>query len=629
MSDIYLKTLEDVLKKDDRLVSEDGRLLKVKVAELARALDLLLIKSLLSEKDLKNLFFKEIDSVLIFDKDKFVTFVENEAFLPDSYTAYKNKIGLATSKEDYLGDQNKVVLNWPYKDCVLEGGQDKEDQKRDEIFWNEILGADQRDVLLAPKVLTGFKRYDKDGEKEVTQISEDDNLLIQGNNLLALYTLKKRYSRKIKVIYIDPPFNPDSPSNTFIYNNRFNHSTWLTFMKNRLEIAKELLTEDGILIVAIDDNEFDYLGVLLKEIFNNSDTHCITIVHNPRGVQGDNFSYTHEYAFFVIPKNKKTIGFKKVEEKDIYWSNFRNWGSESLRSDAKNCFYPVILEDNKIIGFGNVTDEEIHPKKIEKHENKLYVYPIDNNGIERKWRYAKQSVEEIKRYLKVKKSTNDYEIIIGKDFEMYRSVWIDPRYDANEYGTKLVKSLVPQCNFDFPKSLWNVYDCLHAVLQNDKNAIVLDFFAGSGTTAHAVIELNKDGGNRKFILIEQMFYVKNCTIPRVKAVLKNENLNKTFVYSYIKNDANLFIETVKNTKNGKELLELLKTIKRSNFLSYRADPQSIHDDEFTKFPEEQQKKLLIKMVDKNKLYVNFHDMDDQSYKIDENTKKLNRWLQSK
>src|SRR3990167_10319802 len=207
MDKTYLDELINALQVDERLVNSEGKLLKTKITEHAQNLDTELIKLLLTNKKLKGFFFKEIDGVCVFNQEKFLTFVHNEAFLADSFTAFKNKIGLATSRDNYLIERNEVVLNWPYKDCVLEGGQDKEDQKRDEVFWNETLGADQRDVLLAPKVLTGFKKYDKDGEHEVTKISEKDNFIIRGNNLLALHTIKKRYAGKVKLIYIDPPYN--------------------------------------------------------------------------------------------------------------------------------------------------------------------------------------------------------------------------------------------------------------------------------------------------------------------------------------------------------------------------------------------------------------------------------------
>ena len=236
------------------------------------------------------------------------------------YTKYSNKIGLfSNSKHGFISSSPEVVLNFPFKDSVLEGGMSKEDVGRDERFLHFDMDRADIDTLEDPKVLTNFRYISKFGNKELNENSDieffsDDgelkqNILIKGNNLLALYTLREKLARKVKLIYIDPPYNPPSSANTFIYNNNFNHSSWLTFMKNRLELAKELLRDDGVLICAIDENELAYLGVLLDEIFGNErKSNYVTIVHNPRGVQGSNFSYVHEFAIFVIPKGLKTIG---------------------------------------------------------------------------------------------------------------------------------------------------------------------------------------------------------------------------------------------------------------------------------------------------------------------------------
>jgi len=258
-----LEDLAKLLEQDDRLTIE-GQLLKNKIVELALALDSGLIKLLLSSEGIRRHFFQEVDGILIFDKIKFQQFVSNKAFLPDSYTAFKNKIGL-TAEGSYLTDSKEVVLAWAYKDCVLEGGQTKEDAKRDEVFWNETLAPDQIDRLLAPKVLTNFKKYDKDGEHKVTRITRDNNLIIKGNNLLALHTLKQAYAGEVKLIYIDPPYN--TGNDDFRYNDSFNRSTWLTFSRNRLSIAKLLLSDDGAIFVSIDHNELAYMMVLLDEIF--------------------------------------------------------------------------------------------------------------------------------------------------------------------------------------------------------------------------------------------------------------------------------------------------------------------------------------------------------------------------
>ncbi len=354
------------------------------------------------------------------------------------------------------------------------------------------------------------------------------NLLIEGDNYHALSVLNYTHAGKIDVIYIDPPYNTGAKD--WKYNNNYvddkdgyRHSKWLSMMANRLRLAKNLLTENGVLICAIDENEVNRLGLLLEEIFYGYELHCITIVHNPRGVIGKNFSYTHEYALFVFPANKKIIGHRVIEENNIAWRNLRDNGGESLREDARNCFYSIIVSNGKIVGFGDVVAGGVHPKTqtVKKHDE-FHVYPIDTNGIERKWRYARQSVESIKDFLRVKKSKQRYEIELGKNYGTVRTVWQDSRYDSNENGTKLVNTLVPHSSFNFPKSVLNVYDCIAPILNENKNAVILDFFAGSGTTGHAVSLLNKqDGGNRRFILCtnNENGIAREVCHPRIKAVI--------------------------------------------------------------------------------------------------------------
>ncbi|MBI1925693.1 site-specific DNA-methyltransferase, partial [Candidatus Poribacteria bacterium] len=554
----------------------------------------------------------------------------------NSYTRFRNRIGL-TVGDKYLRERGDVTLVWPYKDCVLEGGQTKEEEKRKEIFFNEVLAQDEINRLLDPKVLTNFTRHTAKGKEKVTGFRRDENgvirenLILKGNNLLALHTLKGQFRGQVKLIYIDPPYNPDSKSNTFAYNNNFNHSTWLTFMKNRLEVAKELLTKDGVLIVAIDENEQAYLGVMLKELFSEYEIHCITIVHNPRGVQGTNFSYTHEYAFFVIPRGKKVIGNRKISGDDIDWSNLRNWGGESKRADAKNCFYPVIVENDKIVGFGDVLNDDEHPKAQTVHDgNRYLVYPIDKNKVERKWRYARQSIEEVKHLLTAKKTKSGYEIEIGKDFGTYRTVWEDSRYDANIYGTQIVNSLVPNNTFDFPKSLWNVYDCLYAVVANDKNAIILDFCGGSGTTAHAVLELNKDGGNRQFIICEQMHYVETVTRERVSKVIEQNN-SGDFIYCELMKYNQAFMERIQAAQSSQELLKIWQDMAEGSFLNWYVNPAMPEEavNDFIALGREaggmeKQRHLLAELLDKNQLYVNLTEIDDAQFNVSEEDKRLNK-----
>jgi len=629
--------LIDLLKTDPRFVDEEDELVIAAVLDRAWKIDRDLVKLLITDAEIKSTFFDEIEGHWIFNINTFIDYISQKNFLDNSYTRFRNRIGL-TVMDKYLRERGDVALVWPYKDCVLEGGQTKAEEKRKEIFFNEILAQDEINRLLDPKVLTNFKRYTAHGCKPVTEFKRDEygtireNLIIKGNNLLALHSLKTQFRKKIKAIYIDPPYNPDSNSNTFSYNNSFNHSSWLTFIKNRLEIAKELLTSDGVLIVAIDDNEVFYLGVMLEELFGQDyETHCITIVHNPRGVQGTNFSYVHEYAFFVFPRGQKIVGNKKINGDDVEWSPLRNWGSESKREDARNCFYPIIVEDGQIVGFGDVLNADEHPQKqTEKENNKYYVYPIDSKGIERKWRYARQSVEGIRHLLRARKMKGGYDIELGKDFCVYPTVWVDSKYDANVYGTQIVKSLVPSSTFDFPKSLWNVYDCLYAVAANDKDAIILDFFCGSGTTAHAVIELNKDGGNRNFILCEQMDYVESVTRERVKKVIE-ENGFDNFIYCELMKFNEAYMERIEAAESSEELLAIWREMAALSFLNWYVNPrlpeEAVKDFEALGNEEdglEKQRRLLAALLDKNQLYVNLTEIDDAQFNVSEDDKALNQ-----
>ena len=637
-----MEELKELLKKDSRFLDSEGKLLKNKIVEHALKLDEELIKLLLRNKRIKKHFFKDIDGVLVFDKEKFMKFIDNKEFLPDSYTSFKNKIGIANEEGKYLAKSKEVVLVWPYKDCILEGGQKKPNEKRKEIFHNVILAPDEIDRLLEPKVFNSFKRIDKDGEHSLNNFKRDpetnkkrglpentitDNLIIKGNNLLVLHSILKEFRGKVKLIYIDPPYNSGGTQDTFTYNNSFKHSTWLTFMKNRLEVAKKLLKEDGILQVAIDENEQARLGVLLDEIFDGFEKHCITIIHNPRGVQGTNFSYTNEFVYFVFRKGLKVIG--KIKREKPLEEEFKDHGGESLRSNAKNCFYPILVKDNKIIGFGEVPPDDFHPsgKNVRRPDGIIEVWPIDVQGIERKWVFARQTVESIadKLFVKVKEN-GEIDIFRIKDEMIPRTVWYGSRYDASTHGSKIVNKIIEGKTVSFPKSLYAVYDCIYSVTKNDKEAIILDFFAGSGTTAHATLMLNKeDGGKRQFILVEQLNEHIEVTVERIKKEILKYRSND-FVYMELMKLNETFVEKIKNAQTAEELLNIWEDMKHDGFLSYRVDPR-LFDENIEKFKSlnsEEQKNLLIDVLEYNDLYVNYSEIDDSIYNVKEEDKKLNK-----
>ena len=270
MSKRFHDKLTELLKSDSRFVDAEGELVPRAVESRAWQIDHDLVRLLLTDTDVKAKFFDEIDGHWIFDINTFIEYVSNKNFLDNSFTRFRNRIGLNIDGK-FLRERGEVSLVWPYKDCILEGGQTKEEERRNEIFFSEILAQDEIDRLLDPKVLTGWKRYTVNGEERVRNLRCDDsgtiqeNLILRGNNLLAMHTLKHQFRGKVRLIYIDPPFNTERDS--FSYNDRFTHSAWLTFMWNRLLVAYEFLSNDGNIFVHVDNNESHYLKIMLDEIF--------------------------------------------------------------------------------------------------------------------------------------------------------------------------------------------------------------------------------------------------------------------------------------------------------------------------------------------------------------------------
>src|SRR5699024_2451304 len=246
---------------------EDDTLMKSKLIDDIRAYEKSIIKALLDNQLIKDTYSLNLDGVVIFKIEEFVSMLRYKNYWENSYTKYSNEIGL-TSEGKYLKYNSDVILDFPHKDCVLEGGMTKEDVGKDEIYYHNVIAKEEIDILLSQKVLTNIKKYDEDGEHDITKFEDMDNLILKGNNLIALHTLRERFSNKVKQIFIDPPYNTGGDS--FKYNDRFNHSTWLTFMKNRIEAARDLLTEDGSIWISIDDDESHYVKVLCDEIFGRN-----------------------------------------------------------------------------------------------------------------------------------------------------------------------------------------------------------------------------------------------------------------------------------------------------------------------------------------------------------------------
>ena len=358
------------------------------------------------------------------------------------------------------------------------------------------------------------------GEDGVPGIDDaTDGVLIHGENWQALNLMREMYRGRVKCVYIDPPYN--SPSSEILYKNDFKHSSWLSMMENRVSSSAPLMAPDGALVCAVDENEMLRLGMLLDSIFPSPEfeKNCLTVVHNPKGIQGGFVSVNNEYAF-VVSRAGQAANTLPIPESEWEWENFRNWGGESERETAKNCFYPVIVKGGKIVGFGDVCPDDFHPRQNEPGEDgRILVYPIDRDGVERKWTYARQSIPKIERLLRVVKKNGGVDIERTHDWRRFKTVWTGAQYIAGDYGTKPLNQILGGKNcFDFPKAIPLVMDCVRMAADDD--SVVLDFFAGSGTTAHAVVNLNReDGGRRKFILAEAGDYFNTVLLPRVKKIM--------------------------------------------------------------------------------------------------------------
>jgi len=358
-----------------------------------------------------------------------------------------------------------------------------------------------------------------------------NGLLILSENFQGLNILTNKYNKNINTIYIDPPYN--AKSSEILYKNTFRDSSWLSLIEGRLIVAKQLQKDEGVLTIAIDEIEQEVLGQLLSQHYPQHEKSCIAVNHNPSGQQGDNFSFTHEYAYFIYPKPGRYIG-KQTRDNKEDWDerNFRDvTGDDSLRNAGANCFYPIYIKDQEVVGFGDVCPTDYHPEINEKKEDGVIaVFPIDPEGIERKWRYARNTVESIKSELKVHylKKREVFDIKRLKKTFNFKSNWTDSRYSANNHGTQLLNNIIPNASASYPKSLFTVKDALIAGTNKDQNAIILDYFAGSGTTGHAVLYLNrKDEGKRKYILIEMdkdLFF--NVIKPRIMKICYSKTWKK-------------------------------------------------------------------------------------------------------
>ncbi|MBU1874342.1 site-specific DNA-methyltransferase [bacterium] len=628
----FNETLRSLLKSDPRFVDQDGDLLKSEVIDKAWKIDRQLIGLLLDNAQIKAKFFDEIKGHWVFNINTFIDYVQDKNFYASSYTKFRNKIGL-TIDGKFLKERGEVALVWPYKDCVLEGGQSKEEEKRKEIFFNEVLAQDEIDRLLDPKVLTSFKRYTVNGEEKVTEFKRDkdgtirENLIIKGNNLLALHSLKEQFREKVKLIYIDPPYNTGNDS--FGYNDNFNHSTWLTFIKNRLEIAKTLLRPDGSIWINIDDSEDHYLKIICDEIFDRSNfIGCIIWQHSIQGKgYSGNLSVHHNYILCYRKSERFNLGLlERTEEHNTNYSNpdhdpKGDWRTGDIRNALyrPNLIYDIVTPSGKII----------HPPK---------------NG----WRFSKETMIKKIRDKSVIFNKDETRLILkiylsDQEGRVPESIWFGKDIGTTRIANKEIKELFGDKVFDTPKPealLNRIID-----ISMNINEIFLDFFIGSGTSISVSHKMNI-----QYIGIEQMSYMKDLPVERLNKVV-GKNIKKDgklleeleydqsgiskavnwkgggdFIYCELMKYNEAFIERIRNAKDTKAILAIWEEMKIRSFLNYNVDINRMDANiaEFKELSLAKQKEVLMDILNKNQLYVNLTEIDDQDFKVSEEDKKLNK-----
>ena len=625
------ETLEQQLKKEPNFVTDNGELKKWVVLNKAQNFDEELIELLLQNETLKEKFFVKVKDVLVFKQNLFIEFLEQKNYLNDSYTKFKNKVGL-TIDGKYLKQRNEVALVWPFKDCILEGGQSREEQKREEIFFNEILAQDEITQLLEPKVLTNAKRIDKDGEHQLKSFTRDaelnrkrglpedtitDNLIIKGNNLLALHTLKKEFAGKVKLIYIDPPYNTGKDG--FNYNDSFNHSTWLTFIKNRLEVAKQLLSKDGSIWINIDDVEAHYLKVLADDILGRDNFIANVIWQKKFAPQNDAkyFSDNHDHIL-VFARNKEYFKINFLDRSEKAKERYKNpdndprgpWSSSDMtvKTYSEAYDYPITTPSGKVINPPKSRCWRTSKENFQKLIDDKRVWFGEDGG----------NVPRLKRFLS--------EV---KDGVTPMTIWTHQEVSHNQDARKEITAILDESDFATPKP----EKLLERIIQIStiENDIVLDFFAGSGTTAAVAMKMG-----RQFITTEQMDYIENVTCARVKKVIEGEQggISKSvnwqgggsFVYLELKKYNQTFMEQIEEANDSEALLQIWEQMKAKSFFKYSVELQKFQKniEEFKQLSLKQQKEILCELLDKNQLYVNLSSLNDADFACSEEEKKVTR-----
>ncbi|MGA3275892.1 DNA methyltransferase [Lactiplantibacillus pentosus] len=609
---------------ENKYLTSKGSLKRNNVINDLDKFDHVLMTKLFKDPLIHKNYVEKIADAEVFKLNQFVEMFEYKEFWENSYTKYTNKIGL-TANGKFIDESADVVLDFPFKDTVLKAGMTKEDldkdESADEPFLNEIIAKPEIDELLEPKIFVNAKKYDQNGEHNASSYSDQDNLIIKGNNLIALYSLKKKYSNKINMIYIDPPYNTGSDS--FAYNDKFNESTWLTFMKNRLEVSKELLTDDGVIFVSIDRNEFAELKVLMDEVFENSYLGTMINVSTPNGRDYGSFAQTHDYIHVyaknidMVKTNTLDVSEDKFKLQDeiskFYLHPLFNSNSAFSKDNRPNLYYPFYIserEDEK--GYRSVS-----VKKDTLHTIEVFPPKSKTDDTQFVWRWGRNKGQELGETELVGQQKSDGSFRIAQKMrpkkQIPRTILQDAKY-SNRRGTEELQKLFDGKVFSFPKP----ENLLKTIIEIGSNTgdTVLDFHMGSATTQAVAMKMH-----RHFIGIEQMDYINTVSVPRLQKVIAGEQggISKdvgwhgggSFVYAELMEKNQGYLKDLLAAKDINELDAVYKRMKVGADFDFRVDLDKYENDAERKaLSFEEQKQLLVKLLDKNQLYYNFNNIDD-------------------
>lgn len=596
--------------------------------------------ALLCNDLVKKHYTREIGEYTLIETNKLIETFEMDNYWMDSYTKYTKKIGL-TSNGRFLDESTDVVLDFPYKDTVLKAGMSKEDVEKEDLlpnepFYNEVIAAEEIDTLLDKKVLVNAKRYTTKGDEDTTEFFEEDNLILKGNNLLGLHTLKEKYAGKVKLIYIDPPYNTGSDS--FMYNDKFNHSTWLTFMKSRLEIARDMLSEDGVIAVHIDDSEGVYLKVLMDSIFGRESgifTQYILVRYASKTLKSDMDYHKQIEQIHYYKKSESSIVDPIKTETDYNYSKFEYSFIEKTKPRET-----IILGDKRVDIFSK---DQIEIKKIKPSQHGLKEIwasgtILDGNSSGRFFRdnlmgrYEEDGYGVVYRVWGIGDDGYDYRYFTGPQRigatkgKYYQGV---PSSVKNGEVTTKFKPI--EGFLDLAGSFGNIRGeggvemrsgkkpekMLREIIKtySSKNDIILDFFGGSGTTAATAMKMN-----RRFITIEQIEEQVGKIINRISNVINGDptGISKevdwqgggSFVYAELMEKSRGYLDSVLEAENTDSLKQIYQLMLDNVDLDFRADLEAIQELLNDTISLDDKKRLLVKVIDKNQLYYNYSEIDD-------------------